>query len=659
MRVLSTSLLLTTLVSVYSKSIENHTIVFNLESGFYNNDSIELQIKSSDSNASIYYTLDGSIPSENSTLYENPIILKNKSEDENVLSAILNIEPTKKKFKPTKKITKGNVIRAIAKFSDASYSEVISGTYFVGLDRQKLYGDFPVISIITDPDNLFDYEKGIYVLGKTYDDYIASNVQSYYPKGNFSNKGRESERPATIEYLPFNDNQKGFKQNVGIRIMGNASRLSVQKSFRVLCREEYGKKSLKYELIPNNMRSDGTGPVTKYKSFNIRNGGNDNEFMKYRDIALQTLISNRDFETQQSDIAIAFIDGEYWGVYQLSEDYSDNYIANNYDINSDNVVIIKKNKVEAGEEDDKKLFDETMNYIYSNDLSVDVNYSNLLKSFDIDNFAWYTAFIIYIGSVDCILQDNNWAMWRVRTPDQNTLNADGKWRMLTYDTEFSSGLYSDGTKFDDTILYDIFNKANSNPRFGVKLLKAFIENKEFKNLFINALSDVRNIDFEASRVNDYIDNMYNRTAPLMLDNYNRFGPDYVLYFPEKYYTSQVEYFKTYLTGRYNVFMKHIEKTFKFKPAVTVSVISNDYRKGSFKVNHGWKLHNKKYEGEYFRENILYLTAVPVEGETFRYWKMKNCKLADSSYGPVDGIQSNKTTIGIYPSYGCRLTAFYK
>ena len=128
------------------------------------------------------------------------------------------------------------------------------------------------------------------------------------------------------------------------------------------------KKNLKYELIPGNKRSDGQGIVNKYKSFTIRNGGNDYEYTKIRDKALQDLISNRNLETQQGEIALLFLDGEYWGVYILIENYDKHYIANNYDIADDNVIIIKNSRIEAGEESDKSLFNQASSYIQNQDM---------------------------------------------------------------------------------------------------------------------------------------------------------------------------------------------------------------------------------------------------------------------------------------------------
>ncbi|OUM65883.1 hypothetical protein PIROE2DRAFT_7043 [Piromyces sp. E2] len=655
MKLLNAFLLLSSLAVASSKAIEessenNNLPKFNLVSGFYNKKSIKLEIANSDPNAVIYYTLDGSVPTVNSTIYENPIILKNKSEEENVLSSIT--------------VKKGNVIRAMAQLSDGTLTDVVSGTYFVGLNRKEVTNNLPVVSIITDPANLFDYEKGIYVKGKRFDDWIAEDPEnakkdSYLIQGNYNYKGKESERPATIQYFPRNSNVEGFTQNLGIRIMGKATRTYVQKSFRFVNRKEYGSKSLEYDLIPGNMRSDGKGPLTKYKSFGLRNGGNDCDFARIRDNVLQNLISNRSFETQQNDFAVGFIDGEYWGLYSIYEDYSDNYIANNYDIDKNNVIIIKNNnKIEAGDENDLKLFEENLNTVFEKNMSIQENYEEGLRLFDMKEMAWQDAFNIYANVADGVLQGGNYAVWRARVPDNSVEKADGIWRPMTYDTEFSSGLYSDGSNYNEDTLGVVFDKEHwQAEKYPNRLLITFLKNKEFKNLFINALSDVRNIDFDLKRVNSTIDSMRNTLNPLMKDYYDRFGTEEFIV-EEKYdrLNNQINIFKNWLNGRHSIFMEQIAKNFDLQPAVKVSITSDNFKKGSFVVNDGWKVFDKKYKGDYFRENILYITAKPSSGRTLNYWKIKNCTFANENN--VNMKKSTQTTIGIYPNVGCKVTAYF-
>jgi len=228
MKFLKSIIYLTSLAFVASKAAEettkdvNFLPQFNLESGFYSESSIKLKIKDSDPKATIYYTLDGSVPTTNSTVYKKTIVLKNRSNEGNVLTAISGISPDRD-YVPKIKVKKGNVIRAIAKLSDGTLTDVVSGTYFVGLNRKKLTNNLPVVSIITDPSGLFDYEKGIYILGKAYEEWLAedpanANKEHYDVRGNYSKKGKKSEVPTVIQYFPSKKNRVGFTQPVGMRM---------------------------------------------------------------------------------------------------------------------------------------------------------------------------------------------------------------------------------------------------------------------------------------------------------------------------------------------------------------------------------------------------------------------------------------------------------
>lgn len=138
---------------------------------------------------------------------------------------------------------------------------------------------------------------------------------------------------------------------------------------RLIARAEYGTKSIKADLIPGNMKSDNSGPVTSYKSFVLRNGGNDNGFSKMRDPVLQSLVADRAFDTQASAPCVVFVDGEYWGLYAITEDYSDKYIETNYGIDNKNVVIVKCGRIDEGTAEDITLYEDMYNFITQNDMT--------------------------------------------------------------------------------------------------------------------------------------------------------------------------------------------------------------------------------------------------------------------------------------------------
>ena len=132
--------------------------------------------------------------------------------------------------------------------------------------------------------------------------------------GNYTNRGREWERPVSVELIT-SDETPGFKQNMGMRIMGASTRNQAQKSIRIYAREVYGKNNLKYELIPGNMKSDGSDILRKYKTFVLRIGGNDADFGRLRDPFLQNLVQDAHFDTQQHPPCVVFINGSSVTVY--------------------------------------------------------------------------------------------------------------------------------------------------------------------------------------------------------------------------------------------------------------------------------------------------------------------------------------------------------
>ena len=136
------------------------------------------------------------------------------------------------------------------------------------------------------------------------------------------------------------------------------------------------------------------------------------------------------------------------------------------------------------------------------------NYKQANELLDIENFMWCAAFNIYIGNRDGIFKASNWAMWRVRNPVQNVKNADGKWRVLIYDNDLSAGLFGDDDDYKNILFSQIFDENYYYSKcIKTRLLRSLLKNSAFKNMFINALYDVRNIDFEANRVYEYIENL--------------------------------------------------------------------------------------------------------------------------------------------------------
>lgn len=625
-------------------------VSFSLQSGFYDSEQ-QLELSVQGSGVTIRYTTDGSIPNESSEEYTEALTLTDRKNDFSMLAEQTEITASHDYSAPMS-VTKANVIRAAAFKEDGTHGTVASHTFFIGIDRADKYGDVPVISLMMDPADLFDYEKGIYVLGKVHEDWLAedpshASVDVWKQEANFTQRGKEWERPVYAEYI-LPDGSTAFTQDLGIRIMGAASRNEHQKSLRLTARKEYGDKNVKYELIPDNTRSDGQGNVDKYKSFVLRNGGNDCNFAKFRDPLLQSMVKDRSFETIQSTPVVAFLDGEYWGMYTLTEDYSDNYISNNYDIDNKNVVILKVGKIEEGEEDDIKLYSDMYEFITGSDMSDADNYAKACEMLDMQTFSDYMAFNIYIANEDSIIQGNNWRMWRVREADGATPVSDGKWRMMAYDTDYSSGVYTGGQNYNDNFIKKAINGTQTFKDLDqppAEIFRSLLDNEDFKQMFILSLCDMRNISFEKSKVDAAYKEMLEVYAPLAKDTFARFGPDYA----KEGFNWSADGLKQFLDGRYKVFMTQITDVFKPGEKTTVTVKTNDSTKGGVILNTSvLDLSDKDFSGEYYTAYPITVTADPSAGK-FVKWEYKGCTLSDAS----------AETASVTIEGDCEITAVYE
>lgn len=417
--------------------------VFSRESGFWQ-DSFMLEITCPEG-CEVYYTLDCSDPAVSRTarLCTGPVEIKN-SRSITRFASVQDISLNG--YNLPDRVDKGIVVRAVCRDGNGNCSEEVNSIYFIG-KKKPYYFTMKVISLITDYENLFDRDTGIYMVGNGY--YAWRNSSLYeeyddpadtrYPT-NYNMHGREWERECSVQV--FDAGSAVYSQKMGMRISGGFSRAAAQKSITLYARKEYspGIRRIRYDFFDGRCRDAEGNTITTFDRVTLRNGGNDIWFARFRDDINHALFEGMDFGTLSKADAILFINGEFWGYYSLQEKPGSSYAADHYHVDRDGITVIKNGNLDDGSEE---IFTEWQEY-YSRAVHADFSYASVYEDFcsrvDVDSLIDLFIAESYICNWDFAINVNNWMMWRVNEPGDGKWE-DGKWRFIIFDTEFSEGLY--------------------------------------------------------------------------------------------------------------------------------------------------------------------------------------------------------------------------
>lgn len=477
--------------------------VFSEESGFYE-EPFYLTI-STLGDCEIYYTLDGSIPNQNSYKYEEPIYIDDIDEKANVWAARDDVMEYFGDEPPAYEVDKACIIRAVAYNENGERGEVHNATYFVGKDigEKNAYTNMAVISLITEPKNFFGYEQGIYVKGITTEKSSKNgNPDNVLPSefaANYNNRGKEWEREVYIEYFS-PQKEWCFSQNVGVRIKGTFSRSYAQKSINVYAREEYdGNNELKYDLFQTGIKESNL----------VFSACGDDKGTKLKDVLIADLTEQLDIFTVEAIPGVLFVNGEYWGVYWITERMDEEYLEKHYGVEEDNVVMIKNGELEEGEPEDYLLYKELLQYVATEDLSDDAVYARLEEMMDMKSFMEYYCVNLYVNNTDW--PHNNTKLWRSREKGYGTYE-DGKWRWVLYDLNTNSCMRADGIEtasFTNAIEKDVF-------------LPYLLQSNKFRKEFLETFERISREQLETNRICDTLLSKVLYMESAMEEDYRRF-----------------------------------------------------------------------------------------------------------------------------------------
>jgi len=602
---------------------------FSHDSGFYMQP-FKLILETNYSNALIYYTLDGSDPTKNSEQYTKPILIPSRS-------------------------NRATVVRAIAYKEGCPRSDIVTKSYFVD---EKAFNNFniPVVSLVTDPMNLFDYEKGIYIAGKIFDEWKNNNPDiqtNQTTPANYNQRGKSWEIKGSVELIEPNGNV-GISQNIGIRTQGGFSRASPLKPLALFARKAYDDKEyISYDLFEGDAKNcvDGN-KIDKFSHILLRTSSTDSKYALFRDAFVQSLVCEPAvLDIQSSRPCNLFINGEYYGIHNIREAYDKNYISNHYNIEEKDVVIIKNPTgsagvdIEEGYAGDDMHYNRIITYIREHGLKNNSNYDYIKTQIDTNNFIEYNVLEIYCDNRDW--PGNNVSIWRKRVKSYEpnaSYGSDGRWRWLVYDLDYGFGLHYGKKAAMNNSLKRATEKNGTewpNPDWSTFLLRSLLENDEFKIQFINVFADRLNTVFSPEAAAGRIEAMKEIYYPNVMNHILRWN---LHHNKIENWLAEIEEMKNFALIRPQYIYQYINEYFGLNGTCTIRVDTTEG--GSILVNSLYIEHTDiPWEGIYFKDIPITVQARPEPGFIFKGW---------------EGISnSTESTIKINLSQNTHLRAIYK
>jgi len=468
---------------------ENLEFAFSHSDHFYQS-YIEVTIEASIPEAVIYFTTDGSEPTIDSPLYEEPIPFYLPEKNQPVA-----VYP----------------LKAIAVYEDIITRPLVH-TYFLGQDVHNRF-DTIIFSLSTNDEYLYDHDIGILVEGAERARFRAENP-NVWPNppdpANFNWRGMESERPIYVEVFE-QDGQRVIAQGGGVRTHGGWSRAHNQKSLRIVARNTYepGQGRFRYDFFPNDVKEDVFGsPIRRYDQLILSNNANDRDFAMLRQEVNYALVRMAGFRVvSPMRAAVIFINGEYYGFTWLEVRINEQYLQDIYSAPTRDFQIVGRGEWWITTEDEQSIEDiGFFNEFYDKDFTDDAVFREFEELVDVENLLFYYAYQTFAGNRDW--PGGNLRRWRYIGPQEEGIELapelDGRWRYVMFDLDFLMSLYVDVNPRDPAFR-DYLRRGHARYSY---MLSAILKRPEMADRFAIIICDIAANIITEQNVSDQIDRLY-------------------------------------------------------------------------------------------------------------------------------------------------------
>ena len=564
-------------------------------------------------------------------------------------------EPTAKdkKYSEPFTISKSTVIRAKV-FCDGWLSPLSTAQSYIFHPRKMTV---PIFSVQTNDK---------YLNGDNYMGLFR------YNNSKEDKKTHDWRRPVNIEFFPTEGEESAFNQPGETRIQGGQSRSNALKSMVFYANKRFDPdhKRFSYEFFP-----DQKPGITEFKSFSLRDGGNDFGDLYFRDLIIQrTMGENVDLDWQAGHTAVLYINGAYMGMLNIRERSNEDNIYSNYDGLEDlDMVEIAHEKVNNKDmfiEELKEGGDEFYNAFktfYSEKGHTKAEYEEWI---DVSEYLNVMILNLFYSNID--FPGNNLVFWRPNDDDTKS-GLPKRWRVILKDTDFGLGLY--GRSSDLNTIDMIYNpsKYNDNWAFSevaTRLFRNMMEDPEIRDMFVDKscvyMGDFMNAEgtgammdiIKEEAMEEFVAhrNKYNSGWGGWGGTDNRGDINNKFNDAKKWLTGYSEATWTWGGGsttrtvlpRTDYFTNYIGERYKLGTAIPVTINKDIKDLPDTVLVNGIKLSKGVFDGKFFPNRQITISGIAPEGKEIKGWKI----IAKGANGASETVTDEGSELNITIDANC-------
>ena len=529
--------------------------VMSVNAGFYPG-SQTVALSSPDASVTIHYTIDGSVPTTSSTTYSTPI-----------------------------SIASTTVLRARAFSSNplVPQSFVNSNTYFINVTHTVA-----VVSIFGD--QVMDLMTGTQSTPETGLEYfnIAKQIKAE-SDGETNKHGNDSwaYNQRGIDFV--SKDEFGYNYGLNDQVFINKTRKSFQR------------------IILKAAAND---------NYPFETGG-----AHIRDSYVHTISQrgNLHLDERTWSPCVLYVNGQYWGVYDMREKVDDldftSYYSNQDDLNVQFLMTWGSTWSQYGGAQAQTDWNTLRSYITSNSMAVQANYNHVDSLLNVKSLVDYIVLNSWAVTSDWLNWNTAW--WRGLDPN----GSEKKWRYTLWDNDACFGHYINYTGIpDQTPAADPCNPESLPDPGGqghIEVLNALLANPGFKQYYEARYIDLMNTTLNCNYSIPLLDSMIAIIQPEMAGQVARWGGSVITW------QANVTAMRDFINQRCTAINQGMIDCYNLTGPYQITYDVSPVGAGSIKINSITPT-SYVFTGNYFGGIVTKLKATASSASyVFDHWQMNN------------------------------------